>query len=152
MTLINTGHRTHVPKGKTTELLDQFPRPKNCQNINMPRVNQEIWAKLPKERKSVDVKLQFLQTILGKVVSPLAYLMESLITGSKDKQACLKMAGDSLHLLFLAFTHISSTRRGQLVSDLRPVFRPLAAPSNPVTELLFGDDVSKKMKELQDAQ
>ena len=114
----------------------------------MPKVNPEVWGKLKRDTKTRDLKLQRIQNLVHKGLIPLIKLMENI---KKDK-ANMRLAADAFRLLAMGSSQLSQRRRDLIAPDLCPTFRPLCGPNNPVTQLLFGDDLPKQIKDIADTQ
>ena len=71
---------------------------------------------------------------------------------AKDKRDkdCLQLLGDAFRLLAIGSAVTSQTREDDIVGDLNKAFISLCAPSRPVTSLLFGDDLTKVIKDIRD--
>ena len=66
-----------------------------------------------------------------------------------DKIFCHPLS-KSFNLLAESSHEIDLRRRKNFKSELKEEYKPLCADSNPVTELLFGNDLGKDAKELTD--
>jgi hypothetical protein len=60
------------------------------------------------------------------------------------------MLSDSISLLGYGFYNLSMKRRNDLKSCLNPGFRKICSSDTPVTEQLFGDNCSTKLKDMGD--
>lgn len=115
--------------------------------------HRELWAKLKKTRRAVDIRMQHTQGLVCKAAIPKVLLMDKLLNtkDSQDKEAW-GLASDAFRLLSLCL-HSLSMRRGKLiVPEIGGVGRNLANPNNPVTQFLFGDDLAKQIRHFTKAQ
>ena len=125
-------------------------RPENCEGL--------VWDIISPEARTNDRKMQNIETsvikgsvILTKVVNKLAVL-------EKDGDDALKASiskiidecNDSLTLFGHANRQINITRRDFIKPELRFEYLHLCAQSVPYTSWLFGDDISKTAKEIED--
>ncbi|KAL3876194.1 hypothetical protein ACJMK2_034064, partial [Sinanodonta woodiana] len=155
--VVNAGFRSQIAQDKFKDLNEKHLRPQNCQNLSVPKVNPEIWAKMNKSSKQMDAKLQKFQGTVAKSSVPLLRLMDELLHNKLDGTTpnvnkLLADAGDVLRMLSSAFCDMSHKRKELIKPDLHYSFQSLCSPQNKVTDLLFGDDLSAKVKNIADAQ
>ena len=132
-------------EGKTLEDVSaKYPLPDNCQFIDTPKVNPPIWENLPSHTRSRDLKIQRAQKSLSKGLN--AYLRTVSADTMSDTQQ------DALALLCNAQFELNCLRKDLIKPDLNSRYSHLCKPSTPVTRLLFGDNLSKQVKELKDQQ
>jgi hypothetical protein len=103
----------------------------------------------------VDVKYQGIQDLLMAGMTPLVHLATSLANAQQadtkvDTTACLNQLMESLFLLTAANGQINNRRKDNLRSDLSPTYTSLCTYSRDTAKDLFGEDVSKVMKDLRD--
>ncbi|XP_069122555.1 uncharacterized protein [Argopecten irradians] len=138
--------------------LEMYPRPMNMEHLQAPKVNPEIWRKLSTENKSRDVRVQKAQTRIAKGLTPLARMIALLMEVKKNTNMdvrasvdeLLKLALDSFTLTASATQEISQRRRELIKPDLNNQYASLCSTHNPVTTMLFGDDLPKAMKDIHD--
>ena len=122
-----------------SETMDKYEAPKNCPEIRLPKVNSEIFNNIPSRTRSVDVKLQRVQKpFLKGLIALSRTLPESLSVEQQDALALLSSANFELNML----------RRELIKPDINPGYAELCKPSVEVTEYLFGDDMSKHVKDM----
>lgn len=148
--IINAALRASVPASREKELLDRVLRPDNCPSLTVPKVNPEIWREMKKATRDDDVSLQKIQLCLLKGFTPLVHVMDSL-RSSKDREA-LSQLGDTFKLLALASSHLSSKRKELIAPDLAYQYRQLCSANRPVSQLLFGDELQKTLRDIKEAQ
>lgn len=129
---------------KLDETMDCYPAPENCKELRVPRVNPTIFDSLGGFTRKRDLSLQKVQKNLVKGITAFAYNLDAEhLTGSQeDALACLTAADFELTLL----------RKELIKPDINQRFHHLCKSTTPVTEFLFGDDLGKQVKELDDAQ
>lgn len=147
--VVNSALRTKVPAEKEKSLLEAVHRPKNCNALVVPKVNPEIWGKLKRSTRAVDLDLQRIQSLLHKGLVPIIQLMDNL--QGKDAPN-MRLAGEAFRLAAVASYQLSQRRRESVAPDLSSQFRPLCSSSTPITALLFGDDLAKTVKDLSETQ
>ena len=129
-----------------------FP-PENCSRVGTVTVNEEIWDLLSRRAKTVDLAFQRVQDTLTQGLSSLALLADKL---AKDAQTntticakdVLQHVMDSLVLISQANWSLNMKRRELIKPDLESPFTKLCKPEIAPTTKLFGDDLSKQLKEL----
>ena len=133
-------------------------RPENCEGLQVVKTNQLVWDIISPEAKTNDRKMQNVETslikgsvILTKVADKLASLENELDVPQKEKLGkIIDECNDSLALFGQANRQINLTRRDLIKPELRYEYLHLCAQSVPFTSLLFGDDISKTAKEIED--
>ena len=128
------------------------PRPENCEGLVQVRTNQLIWDILSPQTQTFDRKMQLIQrtvvkaaTLLVKTVNKMALSDQS---NESDEQ--INECNDVLALLGHANRKINVTRRELMKPEMSLEYVHLCAQSVDYTSYLFGDDVSKKAKDIED--
>ena len=130
-------------------------RPENCEALCVVKTNQLVWDILSPETRSSDKKLQNVEhslvkgaTIIAKVVNRLAIMEKN--EKNADFDELIDLCNDSLALMGHANYQLNMTRRDLIKPDMRHGYTHLCASSVPFTKWLFGDNVSKTAKEIED--
>ena len=150
-TAVNTGFRNLAPEDKIKELSKEYKTPSNCLGLQVPRVNEELWAKLKKATRARDVQLQNIQGNAMRAAIPLTKILEKSATTPEMKEVKSHVLA-SFKLLAHTAAQASFKRRELIVYDLPSEYKGLASKAVPITENLFGDDLPKRIKELSDTQ
>ena len=135
---------------KEKKTLDKILTPKNCECLVVPKTNSEIWAMMPKMVKERDLQWQRIQHLVVKALTPVVVVMD--ILGQREDQQCLKPIGDAFRVLVMMISNISLKRKENISQELAPHFRQLCSPQHPVTTLLFGDELHRELREIQESQ
>ena len=133
-------------------------RPENCEGLTIVRTNQLIWNVLSPMAQTADKKLQFIEKsvikaaiILTKTVNEMA---QNDQVAEKDDgpnmNEYIDKCNDVLALLGHANRQINTTRRDFPKPELMSEYLHLCSHSVPFTKWLFGDDVSKTAKDIED--
>ncbi len=122
----------------------KYPLPSNCQAVDSPKVNPIIWDNLPTLTKTRDLKLQKIQKSLTRGLNA--------FTHSISSEDISDSAQDALALLCNANFELNCLRKDLIKPDLNSRYTHLCKPDNPVSKLLFGDNLSKKVKDMNDEQ
>lgn len=142
------------------EKSQQYHRPTNCSKfIALPKVNEEIWSKLPREARGKDLKFSRLQTTTSKAAYAIVKSIDLLLKlkpkvdkeVDKDLNNLIVMTSDSLQLLGHASYEISQVRRDEIKPNLNKEYGDLCSVNIPVTELLFGDELQTQLTHIRAA-
>ncbi|XP_013419994.1 uncharacterized protein LOC106180532 [Lingula anatina] len=148
-----------VDHSKYTELTkdENNSRPKNCESLVIVKTNKMVWNIIPQYAKTNDKKLQDVQmsvvkaaTLMTKGIDKLAKLETGNDT-SEGLGKLIDMFNDSIALLGHANTQINCFRKDLLKPNLKPEYKPLCNHNIPCTTFLFGDDITKSAREVEDS-
>ena len=140
---------------KRKEILQKYEKACNCDNVLVPKVNEEIWSKLLVNAKCSDIRTSALQDTLVKVSSAIICTTDKLLEHKEKKtipsyKALINSLLDSVALLGHVCTELSYKRRDALKPFLHQDFRLACARSrNPGKLLQFGNDLAKTLQELK---
>lgn len=156
--LVDKMVKTSLSEEQLKEKHAKYNRPQNCENLIGTRVNPEIWSKIRSNTKTKDLKMQKLETSLIKSMLPTLQLADKLLDlKMNDKPASktevcefLALALDSLTLMGHSVNEINLQRRDLIQPDLNDQFRQLCGTQTPISKLLFGDDLPKSVKEINE--
>ncbi|XP_071499064.1 uncharacterized protein [Diadema antillarum] len=132
----------HLEEKVLDETSSKYPVPSNCRGIDTPKMNQTIWDNLSAPVRTKDVKLQRVQKSLTRGISAYVSLLDPSNISPEQQ--------DVLALLCNANFEMNALRKELIKPDLNTKFTHLCKPTNPVTKYLFGDDLGKQVKDLQD--
>ncbi|XP_030837256.1 uncharacterized protein LOC105445490 [Strongylocentrotus purpuratus] len=122
----------------------KYPPPSNCTPLCCPKVNAAIWENLSSHTRSRDLKLQRIQKPLTRGLT--AFIQ----TLSPDSLS--ETQQDALALLCNTNFEINCLRKDQIKPDLNAKYSHLCKPATPVSQYLFGDDLTKRVKDLTEQQ
>jgi hypothetical protein len=153
-TVLNKLMEAGLPEEKLNIRLNKYKRPSNCPKMVKVKVNTLIWEQLTPNTRSQDVKLQKVSNLLVKAVCA----MTGALTDLKAKAEADESLGKTFRTLLDSFTFLAAgsrelnvKRRELLKPDLNASYKLLCAPSVPMTEELFGDDLSTQVKDITEA-
>lgn len=115
--------------------------PSNCPLLLVPKVNQTIWDHLTPSTRSRDVKIQ-------KVVKP---MVTGLIAMAKTKNPNNDQE-DAMALVANACFELNTLRKDLIKPELKKRYVHLCKPEVKPTALLFGDDLTKQVRDLDEQQ
>lgn len=130
----------------TESLLVKYAVPENCEMLNPPLVNNEIWKVLDKKSRTYDRLFQEIQSQLASGMVPLFKLIEILKPAIMASSEAKQLISDSLTMLGQVQHSLSIRRRYLIRPQINKRYKNLCNISMPVTTFLFGDDISKEMK------
>ncbi|XP_028390673.1 uncharacterized protein LOC114515588 [Dendronephthya gigantea] len=132
--------------GKLKNILQKHPRPQNCEQLYVPKVNPEIWYKMPGYTRKKDIKLANLQDTLQTSVSAIMSSLNDIMQSHEMKrQTDLKMVVSKLVDATALIGHVSKElsfkRRDSIKPFLHNDFKQACSRDNKVESLLFGTDL-----------
>ena len=156
--IINKRFGQGLSETKLRERLDKYVRPDNCPNLQVPKVNAEIWKDLAASVKQADVKLASVQRAIVKATAALAQSTQVILkahtqrklTDASVKATVTDQNADALALLGHACHELSVRRRYALRSHLPKHLTGLCIDSVPITGQLFGDNLTTSIKEIKE--
>ena len=140
-------------ESKFKELQDKYKTPQNCKFLCVPKVNLELWHDLPRHTKSKDLGIQEVQKNIVKSAQPLVQLFDSVLVAQNQRKMLqpseiLPVIGDAITFLGHASFLASLKRREFLKPDIAVAYQFVCSKSNPVTTVLFGDELPKHIKDI----
>lgn len=152
--LVNKMFRTQMADQAVKDKLSRQTRPANCEFAIATRVNPGIWRKLREITKKRDLQLYRLQQSLVKAIIPVARLVDitmSAKTLDSEKTHDIKRAGlEALSLLTHVNYEINTHRKMAMKPDIGKDYAALCSAQLPFTDMLFGDDLQKHLKDIGD--
>ena len=149
--VIAEGLKSPTNQEKIKSLVEAYPAPENL-SLCVPRVNSEMWNRMQPGSRSNDLKLQNVQMGVLTALIATTQLMNSWM-GSGEALSPKEMKIKTSHIIqLLSHAHLAiSSRRKELIKpELGHTYKQLCGPNNPSTELLFGDNLAAKMKDMED--
>ena len=145
---------TCLSQQKLKDKKENFLRPDNIDSLVVKKCNEEIWSlntgKIPHIRSN-DIKLQSARN----TTLPIFRLAHSLVSARENPVECkidtekaLQDCMDSLMLQAAAQSRLNNFRRDQFKAILPNDFRSLAADPNDGSKLLFGDNLDKRIQDI----
>ena len=135
-----------------------YVRPGNCESLTLTRVNPEIWEKLSLATRSSDIKLQRVQNANVQAMVAITHTTDALVAATKSEEnfSKTKMAStitalvDGLALMANAAQELNQRRRDGQRPDLNAAYKGLCNNDTGMTRLLYGDDLTAKIKEINE--
>ena len=142
--LINTACTSQC---EVDDIIGKHKIPANCSSMVAPSVNPEIWSEIARKAQSYDKAFQDIQTLIATGMVPMIKLV-SLLKRNLSEEAKSHIS-DAITLLGQAQFNISIRRRYMIRPYLKKKYSPLCNITTPITNQLFGDDLSKEMKKCE---
>ena len=139
------------------ERVDKYPPPENCNFLCTTTINEEVWDLVPRRSRTVDLAFQKVQELLVQGLSSLSILGDQLVkdlqTGKPTNvRQVLDQVMDSIALVANANYKLNMKRRELIKPDLNPPFTRLCKEDIKPSSKLFGDELSKHLKDLAEAK
>ena len=122
------------------DMLDKYDTPSNAKAMMVPKVNPPVWDSLKNHTRNNDLKLQKVQKLLVKGMIAMTKNLEKVNEDEQNGLTCLAAASFELNML----------RRELIKPGLQEKFAQLCKAEVPITENLFGNDLSKHIKDLSE--
>ena len=151
--------KKRILSSELAKFKEAFKRPENCPALSVPTINPNLWAKLPKESKEHDKRLQNAQSLLAKGLTGVVQIKETLFLFNSHPDQFSRLfpklfaeLDSCVALLGNAFLESSYRRRDLLKPAINPRFHSLCGSKTPITNFLFGDNVLESAKSIQSSQ
>jgi hypothetical protein len=126
--------------------LSKHKVPENCDRLFPPSINHEIYKILDKRARAQDKYLVDIQNLVATGMVPIIKLVDLLKSSLASKPEAKSLFSEAITLLGQVQFNLSLRRRYLIRPNLRKKYRNLCNFTTPVTNQLFGDDISKEIK------
>ena len=149
---VNAGFQAPFSQSTCKDLIDKYLTPSNCEWVRVPLINPEVWSSesLQEPYRANDKLLYKNQKLVTKALIPIIKIMNKGLDKNSDSEN-FDWACDAFQLLVYGHKNMSNIRRQFLKPTVSKQYRRLCNPSTPVTENLFGNDLQKQMKDMNEA-
>jgi len=153
---VNEAFTNKPLEDKMKPLQERYRSPANCQMMCVPRVNTPFWNELAASSTCSDLGMQEIQKMIVKTGQVLTTITDKVLLAKKQKedikpQELITPLSDALSFAGHARFLTSLKRRVLLKTQLSKKFQSLCSSSTPVTDWLFGDDLSKNVDDITKA-
>ena len=131
----------------------KYTRPENCENLRVVKLNKLVWEAVSASARCNDKKMQNIENTVVKASIGLTKIVNSMANIEDEHPQfgeLIDSCNDVLALLGHSNRQINLTRKDLLRPELKEEYTHLCNHSIPFTAELFGDDVSKSAKEIED--
>ena len=117
-------------------------------------MNPELWDDLQDKTKSREYSFQSFQKNLIKGITPEMQLASEVVDAKKSKEDTISLNDvydltvDALTLLGNSVYEFSMKRRKMLKSEFVPAYKSLCHESQPITTMLFGDELPQNIRNI----
>ena len=128
-------------------------RPENCEGLSVVKTNRLIWDAVSHNSRLNDKKLQNIELSVIKAATILTKTVNNMASIEKDCDLITPMidgCNNVLALLGHTNRQINLARKDFLKPDLKYEYAHLCNHSVPYTTELFGDDVGKQARDIED--
>ncbi|XP_060588095.1 uncharacterized protein LOC132743578 [Ruditapes philippinarum] len=152
---VNEFFKSGIDEERYNDLIkdDNNARPENCDSLVTVKTNQMIWDSLSSVARTNDRKLQNIETSVVKAATLLIKSVNEMANKEKEDEKFgfeIDRCNEVLALLGHANKQINLARRDFLKPEIKDDYVHLCNHSMPYTKELFGDDLSKTAKEIED--
>ena len=144
-----------ISEDKIKSMMRKYCRPGNCEALAPVPVNLPVWKCIRKRTQQTDIMLQRNQGLICKGLIPTVTAIDTMLSKSMLTQEELlkstQQLKDAFVFMQMAYTAMNDKRRQLIRNDLQPSYQSLCSEKNPVTTQLLGDDIDKKIKEVDSA-
>ena len=151
---MNSSCTKRPAKEQFSQIQKKYLRPANCDSLKSPRVNLELWDDLHDKTKPYEASFQAHQKNLIKSIIPVVYLADKVVQAKPTKKESVLLLDvydlvvDSLTLLGNSIYDFSMKRRELLKSEVAPAYKLLCHESQPITTMLFGDELPQSIRNI----
>lgn len=117
--------------------------PDNCPALEVSKVNTTVWENLRPSTRARDARIQRVQRVLASGITAVGRTITGDITDTQN---------DALALLANAQYELIALRKELMRPDINPKLAHLIKSTTHCTGQLFGGDLSKQIKDLQEEQ
>jgi hypothetical protein len=139
-----------------SEKIKTMARPANCPLLSVARVNSEMWDVVRGDTRTRDVKFQRVSQSLVAGIVPVVQLANTMIESVNtsgnlpSRTVMIKQLTSAITLLMESKHDLDMRRRDFIRPDLQNDFRALCNQKNAVTDLLFGDELPKNIRDISE--
>ena len=155
--IINNAFRSKLSDEVRASKLKLFEIPGNCPGLERVKVNQTVWDKVSPQTRSMDIKLQQIQSQVvaaGAGVSKVLTEIMAMEPEKLTKPTIAQLTKDLLNIEVLvgqSNVDLNHRRRELIKTDLNVQYHHLCATTVPFTNWLFGDDLNSQVRDIADA-
>jgi len=130
----------------TDSIVAKYKLPENCVNLGAPLVNNELWKVLDKRARSQDRGMVEIQNLAATGIVPMIKLAEMFKTQISSSPEARTLVSDIMTIMGQVQYNLSLRRRYMIRPNINKKYSNLCNVNTPVSSMLFGDDISKEIK------
>ena len=135
---------------KVQKIIQQHLRLKNIENLQVPKVDSQLWLQLNRDVKRVDYIQQQAVAAYGQAMVPLIKVMEAAEKQDKTVNTP-SLVSDAFKILSWNIKQTNLKRLDRIQKELQPKYRTLCQDGPSATNLL-GDNFQEGTKKLDTAK
>lgn len=150
---INRTVQRALSKETIADFTSKIKVPENCKPILVPKINPEIWSKLPTKAKMGDLNWQGIQQDASNALASLALscneiskLVSQKLIPANAATRLLQINMDAANMIGNGFQKINTKRKTDIKPHIHADYAGICSSSTPVTQYLFGDDLKESLK------
>lgn len=144
---------TVLPTDKLKTIMSKHLQPENCDGMSVPKVNKEVWDQMLHARKSADLRLSNIQSVLSKASFSLLKSCDHMVAQNvEENKPLITNTIDAIALMGHAVGELSNLRREQIRPALRTEFHSLCRKTDDSSHspFLFGTDLAKRARDTKE--
>lgn len=152
--VIGTRFGARALHDKAKEKMEAMKRPENCPTLVTPKINNELFVGLAPNSKKQDWRAVSVQKGIAAAACGIAVATEELlkVKGNPFAEKAGKTLMNVMSVLGKTHQDMTQWRRDLLKPALKQDYSSMCtAPDRPSDDLLFGEDLTKRQKELEAA-
>ena len=144
------------PTKVSSELLGRLKSPKNCSGIVVPMMNQTILDMKDYESiRHIERKLYNTQLNVQRATAAIGKIANMVLEADQsskmiDSKALLRAALDGVTVLGRTQASLTNSRKNYVKQILSDDVKDICNPKRKASQYLFGDDLTKSIKEARD--
>lgn len=139
------GQKRKEDDEKMKELAKEHKRPKNVENLQVPKVDDILWRQLKRETKTIDFIQQKATSTYNLALTPLVRALDKL--KQKEYAEAVPHMTATFKILCLAVKQTTHARRERIKREVDPQFKSICEQEATATHL-FGENLPEQVKKL----
>lgn len=140
-----------LSKENKERLKQELKIPENCSTFRVPKMNTEIWNRLPQRARLTDIKYQQLQQTLSLGMTVLVKMSDEISKRANQipKETLtkvFKIGLDGANLMGNQIQDLNLKRKNEVKQYLNADFADICSAKIPVSEYLFGPNLAESLK------
>jgi hypothetical protein len=149
---INKVFREGLNDERYQSMMKEIARPQNCEALCKIKVNPLIWNIISAQTRTVDIQFQHLHNSVIKGPILIAQMIDMICKSKNHTSDVIEKGMDALALFGQANKQLVMRRRDALKPDIQTDYGHLCSSTVPFSNFLFGDDMSKNVKDIRDME
>lgn len=136
---------------KIKGLVEKYKCPQNCPDLKSIKVNPEIWAQIDSHKRKSDLNHSNIQQMIRKITVATLEVSNLYISGKMDDKTMSQHTVNVIAMLAHTHSQLSQLRRDNIRPALKQEYKTICSTEPTNSNLLFGDELSKKLKDAREA-